>query len=193
MAATGTTKPLVGHHRFIESATQAVQEAKQVVLPLLMVEFADAPWSTTSLRALVARRDGFEPIVATAVRLLEDFELPFVEEEERLADAGVTLAEDLLGFEEAMLEFERAFWLHMYAAYAAEPERWSLPEPVVADVCPAHGVASGAVRAALRDQDFTDFAEAAPYVGADPACPDCRVGVTRLLVAEVKRRKGLEV
>ena len=123
--------------------------------------------------------------------MLEDFELPFVDEEERLAAAGVTLADDLLGFEEAMLEFERDFWLRTYAVYRADPDRWDLPEPKVRDVCEVHAVSSSVVRAALKDQDFEDFKELAPYVGANLECPDCRVGVTRLLIAEVRRRKDL--
>ena len=128
-------------------------------------------------------------MIGDALALLEDFELPFVEEEERLADAGVTLADDLLGFEEAMLEFERAFWLRAYEAYQADPGRWTLPEPIDRDLCERHGLGTAAVRAALSGQGFVDFAEAAPYVGADPTCPDCKLGVTKLLTAEVRRRK----
>lgn len=185
------TKPLKGHHTFIETATEAVQDAKQLALPLLMVTHPEDPWSSAGLRSLADRRATVDPTVAAALQLLEDFELPFVEEEERLAASGLTLADDLLGFEEAMLEFERAFWLAAYERYRADPDRWDLPEPKVADVCARHGLSSSAVRAAVADQGFGDFAEAAPFLGADPQCPDCRVGVTRLLVAEVKRAKGV--
>ena len=191
MAATGTTKALHGHHKFIETATEVVQDARQLVLPLLSVAYPEEPWSGAALRSLIDRRDQLDPIVAEAVRMLEDFELPFVDEEERLAAAGMTLADDLLGFEEAMLEFERAFWLRAYEAYRADPGRWDLPEPKVRDVCELHGVSSSVVRAAIKDQDFQDFQELAPYVGAHLECAECRVGVTRLLIAEVRRRKDL--
>lgn len=191
MVVAGTTKPLHGHHKFIETATEAVQDAKELALPLLMVAYPEDPWSGTALRSLVERRDGLDPVVAEAMRMLEDFELPFVDEEERLASAGLTLAADLLGFEEAMLEFEREFWLRAYEVYRADPGRWNLPEPKVRDVCEAHGVSSSVVRATIKDQDFEDFKELAPYVGAHLECAECRIGVTRLLIAEVRRRKDL--
>ena len=191
MAATGATKALRGHHKFIETATEAVQEARQLVLPLLSVSHPEEPWSGAALRSLIARRDALDPVIAEALGMLEDFELPFVDEEERLAAAGMTLADDLLGFEEAMLEFERAFWLRSYATYRAHPDRWALPEPKVRDVCEVHGVSSSSVRAAIAEHDFQDFQELAPYVGAHLECAECRVGVTRLLIAEVRRRKDL--
>lgn len=191
MAATGTTKALHGHHKFIETATEVVQDARDLVLPLLSVTHPEEPWSGVALRSLIERRGDREPILAEALRMLEDFELPFIDEEERLAAAGMTLAADLLGFEEAMLEFERDFWLRTYEVYRADPSRWDLPEPKVRDVCELHAVSSSAVRAALKDQDFEDFQELAPYVGAHLECAECRVGVTRLLIAEVRRRKDL--
>ena len=189
--ATGTTKALHGHHKFIETATEVVQDARELVLPLLSVTHPEEPWSGAALRSLTDRRDDREPILAEALRMLEDFELPFIDEEERLAASGVTLADDLLGFEESMLEFERDFWLRTYEAYRTDPSRWELPEPKVRDVCEVHAVSSSAVRAAIKDQDFEDFQELAPYVGANLECAECRVGVTRLLIAEVRRRKNL--
>jgi len=191
MAATGTTKALHGHHKFIETATEVVQDARDLVMPLLVVRFPEDPWSGVALRSLIERRGELDPVVAEAVRMLEDFELPFLDEEERLATGGMTLANDLLGFEEAMLEFERDFWLRTYEVYRADPNRWDLPEPKVRDVCEVHAVSSSAVRAALKDQEFEDFKELAPYVGAHLECAECRVGVTRLLIAEVRRRKDL--
>jgi hypothetical protein len=179
-----------GQRRFIEAVTAAVQEAKDLVLPLAMLEHPDEPWSVASLRAMVARRVAAEPLVRDAITLLEDFELPFVVEEERLAGLGVTLADDLLGFEDAMLEFERAFWFDAFAAYEVDPERWPLPEPVVADLCREHGLASASVRATLSGQGFGSFEEAAPHVGADPTCGACRLGITRLLTAELARSRA---
>jgi bacterioferritin-associated ferredoxin len=168
-----------------------VQDARQLVLPLLAVAYPEDPWSSAGLRSLIDRRADLDPVLGEAVRMLEDFELPFLEEEARLAAAGVTLADDLLGFEEAMLEFERAFWWRTYEVYRADPDRWDLPEPKVRDVCERHAVSSSAVRAAMKDQDFSDFGEIAPYVGANLECAECRVGITRLLIAEVRRRKDL--
>jgi hypothetical protein len=185
---------LRGHHGFIESATAAVGAAKELVLPLAMLESAEAPWTSATLRALRARLElDADPFLSDALALLEAFELPFLEEEERLAGAGLTLGDDLLGFEEAMLEFERAFWLRTYEVYRAEPERWNLPDPPTpADLCAEHGVDTATVRTALRDAGFTSFEEAAPYVGASPTCAGCRLGVTRLLSAELGRVKGGE-
>ena len=191
MVATGTTKPLHGHHKFIETVTDVVHDAKQLALPLLMVAHPEDPWSGQALRSLLERRADLGPVIAEAARMLEDFELPFIDEEERLAAAGVTLADDLLGFEESMLEFERDFWLRSYEVYRDDPSRWVLPEPKVRDICELHGVSSRAVRSAIEDQGFADFAEVAPFVGAHVDCADCRVGVTRLLVAEVRRRKDV--
>lgn len=72
-----------------------------------------------------------------------------------------------------------------------DPDRENLPEPKVRDVCEVHGVSSSAVRAALQDQDFDDFEELAPYLGAHVECAACRAGITRLLIAEVRRCKDL--
>lgn len=179
----------LGQRRFIETVTEAVGDAKAYLLPLVMVDHPESPWSSEAVRDLVSRRGALDPLLRDAVDLIEAFELPFVEEEERLAASGLTLAGDLLGFESEMLDFERAFWLRSFAAYQAEPERWRLPELPVSDLCGRHAIGSVAVRSALRDQGFGSFEEAAPFIGADPTCTDCRVGVTRLLSAELGRAR----
>ncbi len=176
-----------GQRRFIETVTEAVQDVKSYVLPLVMVSHPEAPWSSTALRSLLEARETLDPLLREAVDLIEAFELPFVEEEERLTAAGITLAADLLGFEGEMLEFERAFWLRAYTVYQADPGRWRLPELPVTDLCDEHGLGSARVRSILRDQGFTSFTDAAPFVGAETTCVDCRVGVTRLLSAEIAR------
>jgi hypothetical protein len=183
---------LRGHHGFIEAATAAVGAAKDLVLPLAMLESPETPWTSHVVRTLRERLDReADPVLAEALELLEALELPFLEEEERLAGAGLTLGDDLLGFEEAMLEFERAFWLRAYEVYRDDPARWNLPDPPTPpDLCAEHGLDTVRVRSALRDAGFTSFDEAAPHVGASPTCADCRVGVTRLLSAELGRVKG---
>lgn len=180
---------MLGQRRFIETVTEAVGAAKAYLLPLVMVDHPEAPWSSAAVRDLVSRRDALDPLLQGAVDLIESFELPFVEEEERLTEDGLTLADDLLGFESEMLDFERAFWLRSFATYRAEPTRWHLPELPTSDVCDRHGVGSAAVRSAIRDQGFASFEEAAPFVGADLTCATCHVGVTRLLSAEVGRSR----
>ncbi len=180
-----------GQRRFIETVTEAVQDVKAYVLPLVMVSHPEAPWSSAALRSLLDAREDLDPLLRDAVDLIEAFELPFVEEEERLTAAGITLADDLLGFEGEMLEFERAFWLRAHETYRADPDRWRLPDLPVTDLCDLHGLGSAQVRSILRDQAFTSFEDAAPFVGAEATCVDCRVGVTRLLSAEIVRVKRL--
>jgi hypothetical protein len=183
---------LRGHHGFIESVTAAVKDAKEMVLPLAMLRSPEAPWTAATLRELLAERDELgDPVLGTALELLEAFELPFLDEEGRLTGAGLTLGHDLLGFEEAMLEFERRFWLEAYEVYRDDPERWNLPDPPIpGDLCDEHGLHTAAVRQTLRDAGFTSFEESAPYLGASTTCVPCRTGVTRLLTAELSRVKG---
>jgi len=64
-----------------------------------------------------------DPLIREAAEMVLTFELPFIVEEERLADEGVTLAADMARFELAMVEFERAFWDARYAEYEAAPGR----------------------------------------------------------------------
>lgn len=180
---------MLGQRRFIETVTEAVQDVKAFVLPLVMVSHPEAPWSSEALVTLLERRDTLDPLLQDALDLIEAFELPFIREEERLTAAGVTLADDLLGFEGEMLEFERGFWLQAFETYRAEPGRWKLPDLPVTDLCHEHGLGSAQVRSVLRDQGFASFDDAAPFVAAETTCIDCRVGVTRLLSAEIVRVK----
>lgn len=173
---------------FIEAAVAAVQEAKELVLPMLMVENPDDPWSAERLRAL-AERDDLAPVVQEAVALLIDFEAPFLEEEARLESEGVTLSADLPAFEVAMVDFERRFWEERFAEYRADPERWGLTPPVHYDVCEIHRLTSADVRKAIEVHGVTSFAELAPHLQTTTACSICHTGVTRLLVQEVKRSK----
>jgi bacterioferritin-associated ferredoxin len=118
------------------------------------------------------------------------FELPFVAHEEALAAEGVTLAADMARFEVAMVDFERAFWEARYAEYVADPERWSVRERPTYDVCEQHRLDADRVRRAIRDHGATSFEDIAPLLGTSPTCATCHVGVTRLLIQEVRRQKA---
>jgi bacterioferritin-associated ferredoxin len=174
---------------FIEAAVQQVKEAKELVLPLLMIEAPDAPMTPGTLKGLAERRAELDGVMRDAVDLLIDFELPFLEMEERLAADGHTLHDDAVGFEVAMSEFERTFWEARYAEYQADPERWRLRAPVHYDVCEEHRLTSGDVRRAIRDHGATSFEDLAPLLGTSPTCMTCHTAVTRILIREVRRGK----
>lgn len=174
---------------FIEAAVEAVREAKDLLLPVLMVAQPEEPWSAAALRALPQHVAGLDPLMREAADLLRDFELPFVEEEERLAAEGITLDGDMARFEVAMVDFERGFWQARYAEHVADPGRWPLREPPHYDVCAQHRLDSDRVRRAIREHGATTFEDIAPLLGTSPTCGTCHVAVTRLLIQEVRRRK----
>lgn len=174
---------------FIEAAVAAVQEAKELVLPLLMVDAPDDPWTAARLRALKDEGETLDPLLGDAVDLLVDFEAPFLDEEARLADQGVTLSTDMAAFEVHMVAFERAFWEARFTDYQADPERWTLTEPVDYDVCEDHRLTTADVRRAIRDHGLSSFEELAPALHTSTACSTCHSAVTRLLLKEIKRRK----
>lgn len=181
---------MIRHERaFIEAAIAATKNAKELVLPMLMMEAPDAPWTPERLRDLHARRDELDAFLHDAVDILVDFELPFLEEEVRLADDGRTLASGMAEFEMAMVEFERAFWDARFAEHQADPDRWSLTPPPAYDVCENHRLTSADVRRVIADHGATSFADLAPYLGTSPTCSTCHTAVSRLLIRELKREK----
>ncbi|MDZ7708392.1 MAG: hypothetical protein U5J97_10985 [Trueperaceae bacterium] len=181
---------MIRHKRaFIEAAVAATKNAKELVLPMLMVEAPEAPWTPERLRDLRARRDELDAFLLDAVDILADFELPFLEEEERLAQDGRTLASGMAEFEVAMVDFERAFWDARFAEHQADPDRWSLTPPAVYDVCDDHRLTSADVRRVIADHGATSFADLAPYLGTSPTCSTCHTAVSRLLVRELRRAK----
>lgn len=218
---------------FIEAVLAQVEEAKELVLPLLMVEVPDAPWTVASLRALGARLgvrgagpDGShetgpgagpaadpgaspeaneqvheqanlapdseapDEVLREAAELLLVFELPFLEEEDRLIAAGLSLANDAVGFEVAMVDFERRFWDVRFAEYQADPDRWSVHAKPDYDVCEVHRLDSATVRRAIREHGVTTFEDLAPVLGTDRACATCHAAVSRLLLQELRRVKA---
>ncbi len=174
---------------FIEAAVAAVGDAKDLVLPVLMVDTPDDPWTPERIRGLRERSDELGPFVARAVDLLVDLEVPFLEEEARLAAHGIDLANDMEGFEVAMVEFERTFWEARYAEYQADPDRWDLAEVEHHDVCEEHALSSARVRDAIREHGVTSFEELAPFLGTDVSCSTCHTAVTKLLLQELRRSK----
>jgi len=179
-----------GQRAFIETVIAEVRDAKELVLPLLMLSDPETPFTPASLRALADQRAGLDPVLRDALDLLVAYELPFLDEEVRLEGEGLTLATDMAAFEIAMVDFERAFWEQAYRDYVAEPERVSLRERPEYDLCPEHHLSSAIVRAAIAEHGGSDFDELAPYLGTSRACADCHKGVTRLLLQALRRSKG---
>jgi bacterioferritin-associated ferredoxin len=175
---------------FIEAAIDEVREAKELLLPTLMVTAPDEAWTASSIASLSGTLDGLDPHVRRAAECLLAFELPFVAHEEALAAEGTTLAGDMARFEVAMVAFERAFWDARYAEYVAHPERWPVRERPSYDVCEEHRLDAERVRRAIRDHGATSFEDLAPLLGTSPTCATCHVGVTRLLIREVRRQKA---
>ena len=181
---------MIRHQRaFIEAAVAASKNAKELVLPMLMMEAPDAPWTPARLRELLARRDELDAFLHEAIDILVDFELPFLEEEERLVEEGLGLAHDPAPFEVAMVTFERTFWDARFAEYRADPDRWPLTPAPVYDVCENHRLTSADVRAVIAEHGATSFADLAPYLGTSPTCSTCHTAVSRLLVRELRRAK----
>lgn len=179
-----------GERAFIESAIAEVRDAKELVLPMLLLGDPDEPFTPASLRALGEQRATFDPVLRDAVDLLLAFELPFLDEEARLEREGLTLETDMAAFEVAMVDFERAFWERAYAEHQADPERFALRERPEYDLCPTHRLSTKHVRAVIEEHGGSDFDELAPYLGTSRTCADCHKGVTRLLLQDLKRRKA---
>ena len=180
----------LNERKFIEAVMEEVRDAKDVLLPALSIDAPEAPWTAATLERLRGQLPDLDPLIREAAEKVLAFELPFILEEERLEAEGVTLAADMARFELAMVAFERAFWDARYAEYVAEPGRWSLRERPSYDVCEQHRLDSDRVRRAIRDHGATIFEDIAPLLGTSPTCGACKVGVTRLLIQEVRRQKA---
>jgi bacterioferritin-associated ferredoxin len=182
---------MVRHQRaFIEAVIDEVREAKELLLPTLMVSAPDEPWTAASIARLAATLGDLDPYVRRAAEWLLIFELPFVEHEEALSAQGVTLAADMARFEVAMVDFERAFWDARYAEHVADPDRWPVRERPTYDVCEQHRLDGERVRRVIRDHGASSFEDIAPLLGTSPTCATCHVGVTRILIQEVRRQKA---
>jgi len=181
---------LRNQRKFIEAVMEEVRDAKDVPMPALAIDDPEALWTAASLEGLRGQLDALDPLIREAAELVLTFELPFIVEEERLAAEGVTLAADMGRFEVAMVEFERAFWDARYAEYEADPTRWRLREVPNYDICVQHRLDSDRVRRAIRDHGATSFEDVAPILGTGPTCAACKVGVTRLLIQELRRQKA---
>jgi bacterioferritin-associated ferredoxin len=174
--------------KFIEAASYAARDAKSLLLPVLMVDHPDAPWSAPAIERLRDLR--VDPIMQESVELVLAFELPFILEEERLAAAGITLGTDMAAFEVAMVTFERAFWSARFDDHQRDPSRFTLREVPIFDVCAKHHLDSDRVRRTIRDHAAVSFEAVAPLLGTSEDCSHCRLGITRLLTQEVRRGKG---
>lgn len=180
---------ITSERAFIEAVLDQVRSAKEMMLPVLMIETNDAPWSSEAFETLRPQLMLLDPLMRDAAELLYRFELPFVQEEERLAHEGKTLDGDIAGFELAMVEFEHRFWHEAYADYQRNPSSVVLPTPVNNDICSSHQLSSDRVRRAIRDHDARSFEDIAPLLGTGPTCNDCKLGITRLLIQEIRRSK----
>jgi bacterioferritin-associated ferredoxin len=177
--------------RFIEAVIDEVREAKDLLLPTLMVEAPDAPWTAASIERLRQALDGLEAPMRRAAELLLAFELPFVEHEEALAAAGRHAGGPTW-------RASRWRWSTSSAPSGTSATRRTgrtrsaggPRERPNYDVCETHRLDSDRVRRAIRDHGATSFDDIAPLLGTSPTCATCHVGVTRLLIQEVRRAKG---
>lgn len=175
---------------FIENVEAQVERAKELVLPLLMLEHSAEPWSSASLLTLQRQQETLGPVVREALTLLYEYELPFLQKEESLIAAGISLETDLLSFEEEMLEFERAFWNEKFQA-SRDAAGGELAEAFTDhDLCNKHRLSKDFVRRMVIAHELRDFDEIAPLVGAEQKCGHCRLGITRLLIEILKDAKA---
>lgn len=172
---------------FIEHIEGQVERAKELVLPILMLEYPAEAWSSTSLQALQARQETLEPLLSEALGVLCEYELPFLQKEESLLAAGISLETDLLSFEEEMLEFERSFWNEKFQASQGADAAVSVPDY---DLCARHGLTKALVKRAIIAHDLRDFEDVVPLVAADSKCGRCRLGITRLLTEVITAAKA---
>jgi hypothetical protein len=100
----------LARYRFIEEQLERASELKQLLLPLLSLEDPEEPWTSARLLAL-AERSELAPVVQAALERLIRYELPLLEEEERL----LALKLDHESFREAMMQFEEVFWQARFA------------------------------------------------------------------------------
>lgn len=175
--------------KFIEAATTAARDAKELLLPVLMIDDPENPWCVASIERLRDLAPSLDPIMQAAVDAILEFELPFMIKEEALAAEGVTLGTDMAAFEVAMFDFEQAFWAERYRAYEGDSSRFDLREVVSHDVCDKHHLDSDRVRRAIRDHQAQSFEDIAPILGTSENCSHCKVGITRLLTQEIRRSK----
>lgn len=100
----------LARYRFIEEKVERTDELRQLLLPLLLLANPEEPWTSAGLLAL-AERSELDPVVQVALEHLIRYELPLLQEEERL----LALKLDHEGFREAMMQFEEAFWQARFA------------------------------------------------------------------------------
>jgi bacterioferritin-associated ferredoxin len=174
---------------FIEAATTAARDAKELLLPVLMIDNPEEPWSVASIERLRELAPSLDPIMQEAVDFVLEFELPFIAKEEGLAAEGITLGTDMAAFEVAMFDFEQHFWSDLFVAFQADPTRYHLREVASHDVCAKHHLDSDRVRRAIRDHQAQSFEDIAPILGTSENCSHCKIGITRLLTQEIRRSK----
>jgi hypothetical protein len=158
-------------YRFIEAKVARTEAFKERLLPLLMLEDAEEPWTSARLLALAAQPD-LDPFVRDALDHLLRYELPLLQEEERLEALGL----DHERFREAMVQFEEAFW----EARFAEEGEGETPS-VGRYLCAEHELLEPTVHRVVAHNPVWEAESVVAASGGDPQCPICRVAVSRIL------------
>lgn len=166
-------------YRFMQRKQEETEAHREFLLPLLSLRHPEAPWSVQSLKALAQAPEAQDPAVRAALDHLFRYELPLLEEEERL------LAKGLEGeaFRDALAEFEARFW---EARFAEEGER----EEAVRYLCLQHRLALEAVARVVGQNPTWDSTALVRAAGGDPGCATCRVETARVAKEVSLRQKG---
>lgn len=168
-------------YRFMQRKQEETEAHRGFLLPLLALRYPEAPWSVQSLRALAQAPEAQDPAVRAALDHLFRYELPLLEEEERL------LAEGLEGeaFRDALAEFEERFWEARFAEEGVEEE-------AVRYLCLHHRLALEAVAQVVEQNPTWDSAALVRAAGGDPGCATCRVEAARVAKEALLRQRGGE-
>ncbi len=167
----------MGLHDFIERMLERTREVRTLLLPELERYCPERPWSAAALRALAAEIERLDPALRRALDHALVYELPLL-----VFEAGHEGLPDS-EFIEKMHDFEMEHWRRLYRPAGGEETGPSF-------LCVRHRLREDAVREVVAGRDIYRFETAAPLVGADPRCPECRTAVMRIMVEELKRAKA---
>lgn len=165
-------------YRFMDSKQEKTQAYRAFLLPLLSLRYPDAPWSVASFQALAQAPEGQDPAVRAALDHLFRYEVPLLQEEERLVALGLEGAQ----LRDALAEFEERFWEARFTEEGGEEE----PPPYL---CPEHRLDLEAVLRVVRQNLTWDSATVVRAAGGDPACTTCRVETARLMRQALRQAK----
>ncbi len=166
-------------YRFMEEKQALTEEYRSLLLPLLSLRFPENPWSSQSLRALTQEPEAQDPVLQKALEHLLRYEVPLLEEEERLLAQG--LSQEAL--RDALAQLEEAFW----EARLAEEGGWQDPGPYL---CPEHRLTLEAVRRIAAQNPTWNSATLVQASGGNPQCSTCRVEAARIMKEVLRAEKA---